>query len=186
MSVAAYDRDEEVLAVAAERGAVDVTAASLEEALMGAELAVAAVPVAQLGATVRAMLEASSEGCAVTDVGSTKAAVCAAASPSSRFVGGHPLTGAETSGPARQPGLVRGRFLVSDSDRRDRPGLVPTGTQLRCAARCDPGRDRPTRARPPRCADEPPAARSRTCSSTKRRRHGSACATLVRRRRLAA
>ena len=30
MSVAAYDRDEEVLAVAAERGAVDVTAASLE------------------------------------------------------------------------------------------------------------------------------------------------------------
>jgi prephenate dehydrogenase len=109
VSVAAYDRDEEVLAVAAERGAVDVTAASLEEALMGAELAVAAVPVAQLAATVRAMLEASSEGCAVTDVGSTKAAVCAAASPSSRFVGGHPLTGAETSGPAHaSPGLFEG------------------------------------------------------------------------------
>jgi len=108
-SVVAYDRDERALTIAAERGAIDVAAGSLEEALAGAELAVAAVPVAELAPTVRAMLEASSDGCTVTDVGSTKAAVCRAAAPSSRFVGGHPLTGSETRGPEHaSAGLFEG------------------------------------------------------------------------------
>ncbi len=118
-NVTAYDRDEGALVVAAERGAVDAITASLDEAVADAELAVAAVPVAELAATVRAMLEASSEGCTVTDVGSTKAAVCAAASPSSRFVGGHPLTGSETRGPEHaSQGLFEGSswFLTPTAD----------------------------------------------------------------------
>ena len=37
----------------------------------------------------------------MTDVGSTKGAVCAAAGGDARFVGGHPICGAETRGPER-------------------------------------------------------------------------------------
>ena len=43
----------------------------------------------------------AAEGCVVTDVGSTKSAVCAAADGDARFIGGHPICGAETRGPER-------------------------------------------------------------------------------------
>jgi prephenate dehydrogenase len=95
--VAGHDPDERALAVAAERGALDA-ATSLEEALDGAALAVVAAPVAQLVPTVEAVLAASADGCSVTDVGSTKARVAAAAA-SPRFVGGHPVCGSEAHGP---------------------------------------------------------------------------------------
>ena len=97
-TVAGHDPDEGALAVAVERGAVDEPT-SLEGALDGADLAVVAAPVAQLAAQVRAALEESGDGCTVTDVGSTKAAVCAAARGSARFVGGHPVCGSEARGP---------------------------------------------------------------------------------------
>src|ERR1051325_1072270 len=90
VSVTGFDPDPEGLAAAVERGAVDSAADSLESALAEAELAVVAAPVAQLAAQVRAALEASPDGCTVTDVGSTKAAVCAGAQGSPRVVGGHP------------------------------------------------------------------------------------------------
>jgi prephenate dehydrogenase len=50
---------------------------------------------------VRAVLDGAGEACTVTDVGSTKGPVCAAAGSDPRFVGGHPICGAETRGPAR-------------------------------------------------------------------------------------
>jgi len=96
--VAGFDSDPAALAAAADRGAVDTTAASLAEALQDAELAIVAAPVAQLAAQVRATLEASGDACTVTDVGSTKASVCAAARGSGRFVGGHPVCGSEARG----------------------------------------------------------------------------------------
>jgi prephenate dehydrogenase len=98
-AVTGYDPDAVALEVAAERGAVDEAAPSLEAALESAALAVVAAPVAQLVTTVQAVLAASGEDCSVTDVGSTKARVCAAAS-STRFVGGHPVCGSEAHGPA--------------------------------------------------------------------------------------
>jgi prephenate dehydrogenase len=98
-TVTGFDPDEGALAVAAERGAVDEPAASLEEALDGADLAVVATPVSHLGVQVEAVLAASADGCTVTDVGSTKAGVCAAARDSSRFIGGHPVCGSEARGP---------------------------------------------------------------------------------------
>ena len=98
-SVAGFDPDERALSVAAERGAVDEPAGTLEEALAGARLAVVAAPVAQLAALVQAALGGSTGDCTVTDVGSTKAAICAAAGGSARFVGGHPLCGSEARGP---------------------------------------------------------------------------------------
>jgi prephenate dehydrogenase len=98
-TVAGFDPDQEALVIASERGAVDEASRSLEHVLEGADLALVAAPVAQVLSTVEAVLAASAEACSVTDVGSTKARICAAAS-SSRFVGGHPVCGSEAQGPA--------------------------------------------------------------------------------------
>ncbi len=97
--VTGWDPDPGNLAVAADRGAVD-PARDLEAAIGGAELAVVAVPVTALPAQVRAVLDASGEETTVTDVGSTKGGVCAEASKEHRFIGGHPICGAEAPGPA--------------------------------------------------------------------------------------
>jgi prephenate dehydrogenase len=96
--VTGWDPDGAHLAAAAERGAVEASA-DLAAALDGAELAVVAAPVTALPAQVRAVLEASGPGCTVTDVGSTKGGVCAAADGVGRFVGGHPICGSEARGP---------------------------------------------------------------------------------------
>jgi prephenate dehydrogenase len=81
---------------AVEHGAVDELA-DLAGALAGADAAFVAVPVDVLGETVDAVLAAAPEGCVVTDVGSTKRAVVAGRDDP-RFVGGHPLAGAEAAG----------------------------------------------------------------------------------------
>jgi prephenate dehydrogenase len=96
--VTGYDPDPAMLEAAAERGAVDEQAPSVDAALAEAELAIVAAPVAQLAAQVAAVLEAAPQACTVTDVGSTKASVCAAAAGSTRFVGGHPVCGSEARG----------------------------------------------------------------------------------------
>src|SRR3954454_9763622 len=72
--VTGFDPDERALAVAAERGAVDEAAETLRAALAGAELAVVAAPVTQLGPQVAAVLAATTDETTVTDVGSTKQA----------------------------------------------------------------------------------------------------------------
>ena len=52
---------------------------------------------------VSAVLE-EVESATVTDVGSTKAGVCASVQKPSRFVGGHPVTGSEAQGPEHANG----------------------------------------------------------------------------------
>jgi prephenate dehydrogenase len=74
---------------------VAAPAASLEQAVTGADITIAAAPVAALPDVVAAAL-AASDG-VVTDVGSTKRSVVAGADDP-RFIGGHPLAGAETAG----------------------------------------------------------------------------------------
>jgi len=101
--VTGWDTDPTALAVAAERGAV-APCASLEDALQDADVALVAVPVAALPVVVRNVLDAAPPGCAVTDVGSTKESLCAAAGGDPRYVGGHPICGAETRGPERASG----------------------------------------------------------------------------------
>ena len=96
--VVGWDPDAAALAAAVERGAVDEPADSLEQALEGAELALVAAPIAALPEQVAAVLAASAEETTVTDVGSTKASVVAAAGGSPRFVGGHPICGSEARG----------------------------------------------------------------------------------------
>jgi prephenate dehydrogenase len=100
--VRGWDVDDEALAVAGERGAVE-PASSLEEAVEGSELALVAAPVASLPSEVENVLEASGSGTTVTDVGSTKGPV-ARAVDDSRFIGGHPVCGSEARGPAHASG----------------------------------------------------------------------------------
>jgi prephenate dehydrogenase len=98
-SVRGFDPDPEALQLAAERGAIDDASPSLEAALADADIVVVAAPVAELPAQVEAALLAAPAEALVTDVGSTKGAVCAAAAADLRFIGGHPVCGAETKGP---------------------------------------------------------------------------------------
>jgi prephenate dehydrogenase len=95
--VCGYDPDPAVRARALELGAVDRAAADIEEALEGAEAVFVAAPVSALPATVAQALAAAGPDCVVSDVGSTKR-LLAEASADQRFVGGHPLAGAEAAG----------------------------------------------------------------------------------------
>ena len=99
-SVVGWDPDPQHLALAAGRKALEPRD-DLAAVLEGAELAVVAAPVTELPAQVRETLAASGDGTTVTDVGSTKGAVCAAAADDPRFIGGHPICGSEARGPER-------------------------------------------------------------------------------------
>jgi prephenate dehydrogenase len=96
-SVVGYDASPDALRLAAERGAVDDSCAELGDAVRDADAVFVAVPVGPLAATVQAALAAAPETCVISDVGSTKRAIVAALDDA-RFVGGHPLAGAETAG----------------------------------------------------------------------------------------
>lgn len=95
--VTGWDPSPGVLDVACARGALDAGADRLEAAVAGARVVFVAAPVGALPATVAAVLRAADEDCVVTDVGSTKRAIVDAIDDP-RFVGGHPLAGAETAG----------------------------------------------------------------------------------------
>jgi prephenate dehydrogenase len=97
--VLGWDPDAEALAAALARGALDEACGSAAEAVADAETAFVAVPVGALGETVDAVLAAAAPECVITDVGSTKRAVVEGRDDP-RFVGGHPLAGAETAGVA--------------------------------------------------------------------------------------
>ena len=88
-------RSPERLQRAVELGAIDRAAASVAEACEGAELVFCAGPVAALPDQVREALAASGPETAVTDVGSTKGELVEAVGGDERFIGGHPLAGAE-------------------------------------------------------------------------------------------
>ena len=95
--VRGYDPDGDVRARAKVLGAIDEESEDIAGAVAGADFAFVAAPVGALAETVRLALAAASPECVVSDVGSTKRVV-AAAGADERFIGGHPLAGAETSG----------------------------------------------------------------------------------------
>jgi prephenate dehydrogenase len=96
-TVAGFDPDQEALRRAASRGALDEAAGDLAGAVREAEAVFVATPVGELPATAAAVLESAGPDCVVTDVGSTKRSIVGL-TDDPRFVGGHPLAGAETSG----------------------------------------------------------------------------------------
>ena len=96
--VAGFDPDTELLAKAEELGAISAGRGSVAEAVGGAEVVFCAAPVGALPKLAAEALDAAGEETAVTDVGSVKAEAIAALGQDPRFIGGHPLAGAETSG----------------------------------------------------------------------------------------
>ncbi|TML30934.1 MAG: prephenate dehydrogenase/arogenate dehydrogenase family protein, partial [Actinobacteria bacterium] len=95
--VTGWDPAPGVLDAARERGAIEVPAKSLAGAVHDADLVFVAAPVGALPETVDAALAVAGPECVVSDVGSTKREIVAGRDDP-RFVGGHPLAGAETSG----------------------------------------------------------------------------------------
>jgi prephenate dehydrogenase len=98
--VAGFDSDPANVERGLALGALDHSAATVTEAVDEAEIVFCAAPIGALSALVREALAATGEEAAVTDVGSTKEALLSglADEPVERFIGGHPLAGAETAG----------------------------------------------------------------------------------------
>jgi prephenate dehydrogenase len=95
--VCGYDPDRLVCEAALALGAIDARADDIAQAVHGADVVFVAAPVAALSEAVREALDSAGPDCVVSDVGSTKRVV-AGAGADERFVGGHPLAGAETAG----------------------------------------------------------------------------------------
>jgi len=95
--VVGFGRDRGRLERARELGAIDRVAETLPDALADAELCFACAPVGALPELVRHALDVAGPDCVVSDVGSTKQAVLRSVDDP-RFVGGHPIAGAETAG----------------------------------------------------------------------------------------
>jgi prephenate dehydrogenase len=96
--VTGFDLDPESLRAAARAGAIDHAASGVSEACEGAEAVFCAAPVGVLGEITAQALASAGDDCVVSDVGSTKRDIVAAIGEEPRFVGGHPLAGAETAG----------------------------------------------------------------------------------------
>src|SRR3954464_14084704 len=95
--VRGFDPSPQARAIAVERGAVTEACDSVEEAMNEADFAFVAAPVAVLPEVVAGALRVAGPECVVSDVGSTKRPVVGAIDDR-RFVGGHPLAGAESAG----------------------------------------------------------------------------------------
>jgi prephenate dehydrogenase len=85
-------------------GIIDSIAASVEEAVSGTDLILIAAPVAQTAAILAAIEPHLQPGTVITDAGSTKSDVVAAARQAlgakiAQFVPGHPIAGRELNGP---------------------------------------------------------------------------------------
>ncbi|HEY7962240.1 MAG TPA: prephenate dehydrogenase/arogenate dehydrogenase family protein [Solirubrobacteraceae bacterium] len=97
--VCGYDADPQARDAALASGAIDEQAADIAAAVRGAQVVFAATPVGALAQTVREALAHAQRDCVVSDVGSTKLALDDARGDP-RFVGGHPLAGAQSAGVA--------------------------------------------------------------------------------------
>ena len=95
--VSGYDPSAAARETALTRGAVLEAFDSIAGAVKGADIVFIAAPVTVLGAIVGEVLSAAGPDCVITDVGSVKRTVMGAIDDP-RFIGGHPLAGAETAG----------------------------------------------------------------------------------------
>ena len=99
---------------AQKRNAFDQVERGLRVAIRGADIVILATPVMAMGELFETIAPDLLEGCIVTDVGSSKKVVLEWAEqylpPKVAFVGGHPMAGKETSGPAAADAdLFRGK-----------------------------------------------------------------------------
>jgi len=117
--VAGFDPDAVTREAALAAGAADTVTDSVAAACTGAELVFCAAPVGRLPELAAAALAACGPDAAVTDVGSTKRGIVAAVGADERFIGGHPLAGAETAGVANaRADLFEGaRWYLTPTER---------------------------------------------------------------------
>jgi prephenate dehydrogenase len=112
-------RSPERLQRAVELGALDRGAASVAEACEGADVVFCAGPVGALPEQARQVLAACGPEVVVSDVGSTKGELVEALGGDERFIGGHPLAGAETAGVenAREDLFEGARWFLTPTER---------------------------------------------------------------------
>jgi len=115
--VVGFDRERAHGEAARARGLVDELGTDAAAAARGAELVVLAVPVRATADVCAAIAGAVGAARLVTDVGSTKSDVVAAAEAAlpdaTRFCGAHPMAGTEKSGPeAADAALFRGKLAI--------------------------------------------------------------------------
>ena len=153
VEVSGFDPNPATRARAVELDAVDRVADSIGGAVDGADVVFCAAPVGALPALVAEALASSGEQTAVTDVGSTKGALVEAQGPlEERFIGGHPLAGAETAGvdnargdlfegarwyltpTERSSGLLYDRLQRTIADLGARPQAIDADTHDRLMA----------------------------------------------------
>lgn len=117
-AIVGMGRTHDVAARALQLGLVDAIATSAQEAMRGADLVLIAAPVAQTGPILAQLLPHLEPQTIITDAGSTKCDVVAAARAVlgdriAQFVPGHPIAGRESNGPeAALAGLYRGKKTV--------------------------------------------------------------------------
>jgi prephenate dehydrogenase len=108
-AVAGWDPSADALGTAAERGAIDTAAESLDVLLADADLVVVATPPSTVEAVLGRILGSVAPHVAVTDVTSTKSHLTRLAEQHPRYVPGHPMAGSERHGPEHaSPALFRG------------------------------------------------------------------------------
>lgn len=115
-------RSDQGLQEALHLGLIDVAETDIAKALQGADLVLIATPVAQTPVILRAIYPHLNEITIITDAGSTKSDVMAYAKAElgdkiSQFIGGHPIAGAEKSGPtAAMADLYHGKNVILTPD----------------------------------------------------------------------
>lgn len=118
-NVVGFDADPRALSAGLAGGALTGAADSAAAAVQHADLVMLAVPVGAMGATLRSIAPHLGPHAVVTDVGSTKAGVIAAAraelgAMATRFVPGHPIAGGERPGvDASDPRLFDGKLFIT-------------------------------------------------------------------------
>lgn len=107
-------------------GAIDDGTHDLAEAARGADLIIVCTPVETIAERILSAAAVARPGTLLTDAGSTKAKIVTEVEerlpPGALFVGGHPLAGAEKSGPAHaRADLFVGRVVVLTPTPRTPP-----------------------------------------------------------------
>jgi prephenate dehydrogenase len=120
--VVGYDAEPANARRGVQLGALDRVGETITEALEGAEVVFCAGPVGALPALVAEALDASSPDAVVTDVGSTKRELIAGLPEDERFgrfIGGHPIAGAESAGVenARDDLFEGARWYLTPTER---------------------------------------------------------------------
>jgi prephenate dehydrogenase len=115
-------------------GAVDLATNDLHTGVLGADIVILATPVWSIVDMLEELGPYLWPGAVIMDMGSTKAEICAAMDrlPAGiQPVGGHPMTGKETSGfGAAEPGLyVDATWVLSPLERTD-PGALALAEEL--------------------------------------------------------